>query len=72
VKKFKCCEHVVLLQEKIDNAIAQWRFIYVHFFFCIVKSSDQNPNRVSDLRTLNWKGLGLGWVMLQFQMDDGG
>jgi hypothetical protein len=23
VKKFKCCEHVVLLQEKIDNAIAQ-------------------------------------------------
>jgi hypothetical protein len=23
VKKFKCCEHVVLLQEKVNNAIAQ-------------------------------------------------
>jgi hypothetical protein len=23
VKKFKCCEHVVLLQEKVNNAIAK-------------------------------------------------
>jgi hypothetical protein len=23
VKKFKCCKHVVLLQEKVNNAIAQ-------------------------------------------------